>query len=130
MYDKVFVYGTLKQGQSNFAIIGNLVISAKQGSISGALYDLGEYPAVIDGTRRIAGELLIFADPEKAFSLMDRLENYYGPNDLRNEYERKVVTVRLADGSEQDAYCYFYVNESFLRSDCSYLPNGCWPIAQ
>ena len=46
------------------------------------------------------GELLFPRIGEEAFTLeiLDRLEEYYGPGDERNEYERKTLIAHPLDG--------------------------------
>ncbi|MDF2720682.1 MAG: hypothetical protein K0Q59_357 [Paenibacillus sp.] len=97
---RVFVYGTLLQGESNYGIVAPFVVQIEPGAVRGELFDAGEYPAIVvsdaDGccesqrdAGAVAGEWLTVR--EQALAAMDELELYYGPGDARNDYERIVV---------------------------------------
>ena len=108
MPEQVFVYGTLKQGQSNYGVIEELVVAVQDGYIRAALYDLGPYPAVLPGESLVYGQLLTFRDLPEALRRMDALEDYYGEADPRNEYVRVVTTAWTLHGHPHPCYCYMY----------------------
>ncbi|ADK84408.1 AIG2 family protein [Desulfarculus baarsii DSM 2075] len=70
----------------------------------GRLYDLGSYPGLAPGQRRVAAELYRLVDPA-ALALLDRFEDYDPLNPGGSEYLRQCAS--LADGSEQ-AWVYYF----------------------
>jgi gamma-glutamylcyclotransferase (GGCT)/AIG2-like uncharacterized protein YtfP len=129
MPNLVFVYGTLRTGQSNYGIVADWVRSARPATIEGMLYHLPTYgfPAVVPGRGTVYGEVLEFTDFAKALAAMDDLEEYRGPGE-DNFYERIVVCARLQDGSEVECYAYVFPvsRQNWLRSDAEYIPGGDW----
>lgn len=87
---KLFVYGTLRKGGSNHALIEPYLHASQPYQIHGRLYDVGgEYPVLVWDPAEpalVRGELLTVS--EQALGPIDRLEGYYGPGHPDNEYER------------------------------------------
>lgn len=126
----VFVYGTLLHGWSNYdQYVRPYTHEAVPAEVSGELYHLPMgYPGMLAGRNRVKGNLLFFApdEYERALDGLDDLETYYGPGDPRNEYERTVVTARLDDGKEIEAYVYVYVDEKYVRGEGTPVADGDW----
>ena len=106
----LFVYGTLLTGEANHHIIAPYLLAAEPGAIRGKLYNVGPYPALMLSESRvdgmIVGEWMIIR--EAGLPALDRLEQFYGPGDLRNEYER--VRVVDIDGN-REGWVYLYVRQ-------------------
>lgn len=106
----LFVYGTLLKGEANHHVIAPHVLTAEPGAVRGKLYNVGPYPALMLSERvvggMIAGEWMTVH--EAALPGLDRLENYYAPGDVRNEYER--VRVVDIDGI-REGWVYVYVRQ-------------------
>lgn len=100
----LFVYGTLR---SKVEIpvkteIGNAWELLGPSEIKGKLYDMGDYPALVPGEdSTVKGEVYLVHDPAKVFGLLD---GYEGP-----AYSRKQETVSLPDGTQVQAWVYWYV---------------------
>lgn len=117
----VFVYGTLRQGQSN-DINRYRPVPRYQGQafIAGTLYDLGPYPGLIlGGLGLVKGEVYeITLDLE---AQLDRLEDV-APSSS-GEYERRFVEISLLD---RQVRCLVYeINPDFVRGRRS-IPSGDW----
>ncbi|WP_290443257.1 gamma-glutamylcyclotransferase [Clostridium sp. CF012] len=99
---KVFVYGTLMRGRSNYKYYLEHSIFLGIGTIQGyALYDLGFYPGIIlDENECTKGE--VFEVDNETMSRLDRLE---GEGDL---YLRRLVKVEMDNGLAHDAYVYVW----------------------
>jgi gamma-glutamylcyclotransferase (GGCT)/AIG2-like uncharacterized protein YtfP len=115
----LFVYGTLRTAVNTPAkqqVMEHLELIGET-EIRGKLYDMGDYPTAVpdeDGT--IRGEILKVNDPEKVFGVLDRYEG--------SAYERGQIRVTLPDGSEADAWIYWYklpVEGKTLIKNKSYL---------
>ena len=71
----VFVYGTLRAGESNHGLLeSSEYLGSCQTASQFALFDLGPYPAVIRGTKAIVGEVYCVDIP--TMKNLDRLEEY------------------------------------------------------
>ena len=80
-----------------------------RGSIQGALFDLGIYPAAVpapDG--RIWGEVYEISEPRPVLAALDEIEGYSEGNPDRSLYTRSQTDVVLPDGSLARAWVYFY----------------------
>lgn len=126
--ERVFVYGSLRQGFWNFQrLLDGKVNSIISGEIKGSLYHLPEgYPAAIEGDGNVKGEVLELADDDLLVRL-DSLEGYKeeGQNNL---YERKKVNVRLKGGKEISCWVYFYGKGNFqhLKEKGVLITDGDW----
>jgi gamma-glutamylcyclotransferase (GGCT)/AIG2-like uncharacterized protein YtfP len=106
----LFVYGTLLNDVGH-QIIGSIAAKMQlgdHGQTSGALYDLGEYPALVE-TGNIAdvvkGEVYIITDAQMVFDVLDE---YEGVNDTPALYSRKLKPVTLSGGQVIDCWVYVY----------------------
>ncbi|WP_223066880.1 gamma-glutamylcyclotransferase [Paenibacillus caui] len=110
--DLVFVYGTLREGESNHGFMKGIERVAEQARTTGTLWDTGNgYPAmtVDNGSESfVYGE--VYRIPEGGMDALDVLEDYYGPNDRRNEYERISAAIQVDTGTLQ-AWTYIYKSE-------------------
>ena len=91
-------------------------IEVVDATIQAALYDLGPYPAITEGTDTISGELWRFQDEDvdKTLEVLDEIEWYQQDgNDL---YIRQVVECKQSRGTTDLAYAYFYANQTELSS--------------
>jgi len=109
--DLVFFYGTLMAGFDRRRRAG---IDAKlryigRGSIQGALFDLGLYPAAVpapDG--HIWGEVYEITDSAVVMAALDDIEGYRHDDPDRSLYRRTQAEVSLPDGTQARAWVYFY----------------------
>jgi gamma-glutamylcyclotransferase (GGCT)/AIG2-like uncharacterized protein YtfP len=103
---KVFVYGTLRQGEYNHHYLREARPHSLNCWTFGKLYDTGVgYPAMVeDHKRRVVGELYMVT--KEHLCALDELEDYReGRGD--NLYERVVKTVYTEEGREE-AYVYLF----------------------
>jgi gamma-glutamylcyclotransferase (GGCT)/AIG2-like uncharacterized protein YtfP len=111
---KVFVYGTLKPGKSNYAVYcQGKVIAEIKAYTWGKLYDLPVgYPAMIKGNNPIEGYLLTFADPT-VLNDLDYLEDYDPKLPItENGYYREIVPIYQPSGELlTEAWTYFMTLE-------------------
>jgi gamma-glutamylcyclotransferase (GGCT)/AIG2-like uncharacterized protein YtfP len=109
--DLVFFYGTLMAGfdRRRRAGIDDKLRYIGRGSIQGALFDLGIYPAAVpspDG--HIWGEVYEMSDVTPVLEALDDIEGYRDDDPDRSLYLRKQVEVTLRDGTRALAWVYFY----------------------
>jgi gamma-glutamylcyclotransferase (GGCT)/AIG2-like uncharacterized protein YtfP len=103
--NKLFVYGTLMTGASNHDLVAPFCESIQAGTVNDYRKDQNgslAYAVPCPG-EKIAGQLLELQNVRTLLAMIDILEGYYYDHDV---YIRKVVRVKLADGSETNAYMY------------------------
>ena len=128
---KIFVYGSLRIGFFNYdKYLMGKVSDSKIGKVKGKLYHMPNkgYPALMEGDDEVFGEVMTLNDFESVMIPMDKMENYYGVNDSRNEYNRIVMDVELLDGSIESCYVYYYAmnDEAIFNKNSIYIKNGDW----
>jgi gamma-glutamylcyclotransferase (GGCT)/AIG2-like uncharacterized protein YtfP len=101
------VYGTLREGEATLEPVPGRAALALRGacSLRGQLVDLGEYPGLIEGNGRVAGDLFTLTDPA-AWPELDAYEEFFPDDPAASEYDR--IYVRLAD-PPLDAWVYRYI---------------------
>lgn len=74
MQHLVFVYGTLRQGQSNHHYVQDCELLGRFDTPKEfALFDLGAYPALTCGSKSVVGEVYVIND--EVLASLDRLED-------------------------------------------------------
>jgi gamma-glutamylcyclotransferase (GGCT)/AIG2-like uncharacterized protein YtfP len=124
--DALFVYGTLRPGQSRWPRIESMVLDTQSAMLRGfEMYDLPEgYPAVIEGDGRIVGELLWAREGARddLLETTDRIEGYR-PGDDSSLYQRIV-----AGQGHARAFIYVYhpARSQRLAERGERVPRGDW----
>ena len=99
--DRVFVYGSLRTGQSARPLISNHVIASQAATVRGRLFAIADsYPGYLpaaEGT--VVGELVVLGDLAAALALLDA---YEGEEFVRALQE----AVLVADGTRVWSWCY------------------------
>ncbi|MCI0359106.1 MAG: gamma-glutamylcyclotransferase [Planctomycetaceae bacterium] len=111
----IFVYGTLQRGQVRERCWPRTPIAVEPATVRGALFDLGPYPALVEGDDTVAGELWRFAleDMPATLSALDAVEGFAGRED--DLYRRVIVTCTAATGVA-NAWTYRLARASLLQS--------------
>lgn len=126
-----FVYGTLKRGQINHELLAPFALSIERGSVRGTLYDLGDFPALVEGDADAWGEIVRVnrSALPRLVPVLDRLEDYQPENPAGSMYLRRVVDVRTESGRMERAFAYFYNHEHpalLPLSSLRFLDDGEW----
>jgi gamma-glutamylcyclotransferase (GGCT)/AIG2-like uncharacterized protein YtfP len=94
--DRVFVYGTLRQGQTARSIVANQIKKCVKAWSAGAIYafPMG-YPGFVenDGKGRVEGEVIWLTELAATFGLLDAYEG--------QDFARVIRQVHLEDTGEQ-----------------------------
>lgn len=134
----LFTYGSLMKDLFNYQkyLNGKVKGKPRAARIKGKLFHMNEkqYPALLSGPDWVYGEIFELSDFQQDISSVDRLENYYGVGDKRNEYERQIVEVEVFDETTgsfsrtENVYCYLYVvaNDPRFHQHSLYLEDGNW----
>lgn len=114
--NRLFVYGTLLEGERNAEMIPPSAISRLQPARSaGWLHDTGlGFPAFSQlpadqssaALNMVEGECLHFTAIERYLPLLDRLEGFFGYGDQDHLFFRTLIEVETADGERSRAWCY------------------------
>jgi gamma-glutamylcyclotransferase (GGCT)/AIG2-like uncharacterized protein YtfP len=107
----VFFYGTLMAGfdRRRRAGIDDKLRYIGRGSIEGALFDLGLYPAAVPASDGyVWGEVYEMTDPATVLAALDEIEGYRHDDPDRSLYRRQQADVVLPDGTSAQAWVYFY----------------------
>ena len=118
---KVFVYGTLMSGNSNYeSFLGDADFIGEFIAEGFALYDLGSYPGIIHSEiDKVKGEL--YSIDSKILRKLDMLE---GEGSL---YIRELISVVNDKNETQEAYIYVYNQDVSRKVKVSY-ENQPWGI--
>lgn len=105
----LFVYGTLKRGQCRESCWPIAPLSVVAAWTLGRLYDLGPYPAMIQGSTPVAGQVWSYEGHaiEKVRQVLDCIEVTNQPG-IPNEYDRVKVDVHTLDGLTLVAETYLF----------------------
>ncbi len=129
--ERVFVYGSLRTDMFNYkTYLDGKVEESIKGTISGDLFHIKNkgYPAVIPGEGEVVGELMTFKDFESVLKELDELEAYEEGKESENEYNRKIVDVKIVEGTVIKAYYYEYNPSAEYNKDDELVPvtDGDW----
>ena len=108
---KVFVYGTLMKGETNHDFLQNATFLDKTVIEGYDMYNVGWYPAIIDGEGLAIGE--VYSVPVEDMPSIDSLE---GEGSL---YEKRCVRITV-NGVPDFAFVYVYLDDC---SDLSKIPS-------
>ena len=109
--ESMFFYGTLRTGfdRRHRAGVDARLTYVGQGSIQGALYDIGIYPAAVPASEgRVRGEVYEMKDSDAVFEVLDELEGHRPTDPDHSLYTRRQIAVELDDGGTVQAWAYFY----------------------
>ena len=119
----IFVYGTLKCGQVREKCWPRKPQSVEPATVRGILYDLKKYPALVEGSDLVVGELWRFAaeDVPVTLTTLDEVEGYAGLAD--DEYRRVKMVCQTANG-EIRAWTYLYARADQLTEERRVRPDA------
>lgn len=118
--DRLFVYGTMRQGQTARSLIANQITKCVKASTTGDIYafPMG-YPGHVDGdgTGKVHGECLWLTELPATFGLLDAYEGA--------DFARVIKQVTLATGEEVWAWIYVLSDPGATRHGTP-IPDGDW----
>ena len=112
----LFVCGTLRKAlvkntSPEIAALMQGLTFIGLGSLSGQLYDLGEYPGAIVGENfmtQIIGEVYELSEPQAVLDVLDVYEGFI-PGELEASlFARLQASVVLSDGQQLECWLYAY----------------------
>ncbi len=109
----LFIYGTLQPGHApdEIAVAVERLRLVGRGTVSGVLYDLGDYPgAVLGGNRqsRIFGTVFELPDDANVLQALDEYEGFNPEAIAESLFVRVEHAVEMADGRALNCWIYAY----------------------
>jgi gamma-glutamylcyclotransferase (GGCT)/AIG2-like uncharacterized protein YtfP len=119
--DRLFVYGTLRQGQTARSLVANQVTRTARASTPGAMYafPMG-YPGLVegDGSGRVVGEVVWLSELAATFGLLDAYEG--------RDFARVIKKVTLDETGDQIwAWVYTLADPAAVRFG-TLIEHGAW----
>lgn len=119
--DRLFVYGTLRTGQTARSLVANQIDRCVKATTTGAIYafPMG-HPGFVegDGIGRVVGEVLWLTELAATFGLLDAYEGA--------DFARVIRKVTLEDSNEQVwAWVYALADPSTIRFG-TLIEHGDW----
>lgn len=118
--DRLFVYGTLRQGQTARSLIANQITRCVKASTNGSIYafPMG-YPAFCegDGKGRVAGEVIWLTELPATFGLLDAYEG--------EDFVRIIKQVTLETGELVWTWIYTLADPGAIKHG-TLITDGDW----
>jgi gamma-glutamylcyclotransferase (GGCT)/AIG2-like uncharacterized protein YtfP len=116
--DRLFVYGTMRQGQTARALVASSVTRCAKASTSGEIYafPMG-YPGFVEGCGRVIGEILWLTDLAATFGLLDAYEG--------EDFARVLRQVTLESGEELWTWIYVLADPEAIKLG-TLIAHGDW----
>ena len=117
---RLFVYGTLREGAGHpmHAVLASSGACVGAASVAGRLVRVDWYPGLVvtsaGEASRVIGEVWALRD-DSAFAALDDYE--------ADEYERRILPVRLATGETLEAWTYVF---TAAANDLEPIESGDW----
>jgi gamma-glutamylcyclotransferase (GGCT)/AIG2-like uncharacterized protein YtfP len=108
----VFVYGTLQRGQERGNRWPFPPVKVEWATVRGRIHDLGPYPALVDGSDLVLGELWHLRPEhlDETLRALDAIE-CFGVDEV-DLYVRRVVDCQTLSGQSYRAHVYFLADPS------------------
>jgi gamma-glutamylcyclotransferase (GGCT)/AIG2-like uncharacterized protein YtfP len=116
--DRLFVYGTLRQGQTARSLVANQVKRSVKAHTNGTIYafPMG-YPGFHDGDGRVIGEVVWLTELAATFGLLDAYEGA--------DFVRVIHQITLETGEEVWAWIYTLSDPGAVKLG-TLIPDGDW----
>lgn len=119
--NRVFVYGTLRQGMYNYDIyFKKHALHHQKAYVKGSLYTIKDkvYPALVSGERMILGEIITL-DEKIHMQEVDQMEGFIKTGDIQNEYDKVICEIYDIDKQTiiDHLPVYWYNLENPLQKD-------------
>ena len=116
--DRLFVYGTLRQGQTARSLVANQIKKCVKAWTTGAIYafPMG-HPAFVEGDGRVEGEVVWLTELAATFGLLDAYEG--------SDFARMIRRVTLEGGEEVWAWVYTLADPTAVKFG-TLIQHGDW----
>ena len=120
---RIFVYGTLKRGEPRENNWPRRPLAVEWATLCGQLRDLGAYPALLEGSDIVLGELweIAFEDLPVTLRTLDEIEGFR--QDGEDLYVRRVVTCHNLAGEPRAGFTYYFAHPDDIATKPTVLPD-------
>lgn len=121
----VFVYGTLRRGDSRFQMPHFLEVLHPEAYLTDfQMLDLGAFPGIIPGGGEVRGEIHLYSSLET----LDQIEGYREANPESSLYIRRLVEVQLPTSENYEAWTYSFnlKGNRIPKRDLRVVESGDW----
>jgi gamma-glutamylcyclotransferase (GGCT)/AIG2-like uncharacterized protein YtfP len=120
----IFVYGTLMEGEIRSDTLAQFTTNPpRKAIVSGALYDLGNYPGMrVSNEHHVVGEVHRLDDVFLSLQSLDRVEGFYGFQSKKSLFNRTLMRIEV-DGELLWAWTYVYASKP---PQGSFIESGSW----
>jgi gamma-glutamylcyclotransferase (GGCT)/AIG2-like uncharacterized protein YtfP len=116
--DRLFVYGTLRQGQTARPLVMPSVTRCAKASTAGQIYAFPmAYPGFAEGSGQVIGEVLWLTDLAATFGLLDAYEG--------TDFVRIIRKVTIETGEELWAWIYVLADPEAIKLG-TLIAHGDW----
>lgn len=129
----LFVYGSLREGFYNYEkyLKGKVLKNTPAVLHNMKLYHMPYkgYPAILEGTGEVYGEIVEVSDYDTTVKAIDDMENFINEENPANEYHKKLLEVEhLETGQKEMCYVYFYNKDidKIFDEEAIHIPEGSW----
>lgn len=122
MKHRVFVYGTLKNGESNSLLLWSSQYIGPEVIEGYRMYDLGVYPAIVKTDNKnemVGGE--VWEISSGTMEVIDKMEGWKGDNNPQNLYNKDVVQTNYGE-----AFVYSLNIAEHERLNYPIIADGNW----
>jgi len=115
---RLAVYGTLRPGESNYAMLADVPGTWLTGTVSGVRFIAKGYPAFRRGTGEVPVSVLTSPELPEHWTRLDEFEGA--------DYRRILVPVTLASGAIVVANLYEYIAQITVGERCAARSDSAW----
>lgn len=120
---KVFSYGTLRVGDIRHGVGSFIKVVAQEAYLEGFdMLDLGGFPGLVEGSRRIRGEVHEYEN----LDVLDLIEGYHVSEPRMGLYNRIQVTVSSPKGDIEDCWVYLFNDTPSFQREKEVIACGDW----
>ena len=120
---RVFVYGTLRTGDSRHGVRSFIEMVAPEAYLEGfAMLNLGGFPGLVPGENRIRGEVHEY----ESLEVLDSIEGYRKDFPEAGLYNRRLVVAQIPEGEIEDCWVYTFNGTHGFQREADIIESGDW----
>lgn len=121
----IFFYGSFMTGMVHHNKVAAFVKEVKPAKTLGALYRLpAGYPAMLDGTNPVKGELATLNNFKDIIKLLDEFEGFSPTNPEKSLYNRVEKEIEVEGGKKPVTAFVYVLNPSKLPKEATIVESG------
>lgn len=129
----IFVYGSLREGFFNYdKYLKGKVLKLESAKIKNmVVYHMPYkgYPALLEGSGEVLGEVMVLKDYENTMKTLDEMEGFISNDNPKNEYNKTLLEVEILESGKIEkcyTYCYNEKIDNMFEKEAIFLKDGDW----